>query len=169
MNEINGTEPEIRELTEREKRTIALNSVSLINDRIWKKFKVYPDIDAAEQWKKAEEFYKQVHPKGKGFTVKTKPTLKNGFYECTDSGKKGVKPLSSFGKLEDKWSNWMFLRKGVLSYVKAFVGYDNLNDPTEYTIFIKYAQLVDNENSHKFLNDYAKDNKTKEEDEEEDC
>ena len=168
LNEIYGKEPEIRELTERELKTIAINSVSLINEgRIWKKFKVYDGNDDVT-WKEAEKFYKEVHPKGKDFTVKTRPAKNaNGFYECTDSGKKGVKHLSSFTGLKDKWSNWMFLRKGVLSYVRAFVGYDDLNDPTEYTIFIKYAQLVDNENNHKFLNDYAKDNKTKEEEEEE--
>lgn len=168
LNEINGKEPEIREPTERELRTIALNSVSLINERIWKKFKVYDGNDD-DKWREAEEFYKEVHPKHNGFTTRTRPTLNaNGFYECTDSGKKGVKSLSCFTGLEDKWSNWMFLRKGVLSYVRAFVGYDNINDPTEYTIFIKYAQLVDNEYSHKFLNDYApKKEQTKEE--EEDC
>ena len=170
LNQINGKEPE--EPTEKELKTNATNSVSLINNKLWQRFKVCDGNDTI-QWEQAEEFYKKFHPNHKGFTGRTKPTKNdNGFYECTDSGKKGVKHLSCFTKFleKDKWSNFMAPKKGILSYVRAFVGYDNINDSTEYTIFIKYAQLVDNEHNNKVLNDYydLKKEQTKEE-EEEDC
>ena len=65
------------------------------------------------------------------------------------------KPLSIFNDLgTEKWSGRFCLQSDKLSYARVFVGYDNLDDATEYTIFIKYAVLEDNESNKEFLNKY---------------
>jgi hypothetical protein len=50
-----------------------------------------------------------------------------------------------------------------LSYAHVFVGYENLEDPTEYTIFIKFAELVDTPATREFLAKYYGDDKSEDE------
>jgi hypothetical protein len=49
------------------------------------------------------------------------------------------------------------LKKDCLSYAHVFVGYENLEDPTEYTIFIKFAELIDTIDTRYFLEKYYGD------------
>lgn len=154
LNEINGGQAD--ELSERERKMDAINSVTLINKgKLWKKFKVYDGNDD-EQWQKALQFYEILLDKK--CTGKSMPTKnEEGFYRSSDSHGLGVQAISTFTSLEnEKWTNRFALRKDILSYARIFVGYDNLSDPTEYTIFIKYALLEDNDFNRSFLNEWEK-------------
>jgi hypothetical protein len=84
----------------------------------------------------------------------------NGFYRCSDSKGLGVHTAATFNNLEkEKWSNRFQLKKDCLSYAHVFIGYDNLEDPTEYTIFIKFAELLDTPATREFLTKYYGDEK----------
>ena len=182
LNEINGEKDEGP--SERELKMIAIDKVKP-EGKLWKKFKVYDGNDK-EKWEEAEEFYKMYHPLDKygepvGFNGITKPHKPNkneienkpewgakvDFYLSSDSHGLDVQPVSAFNCLEkEKWTNRFALRKDTLSYVRVFVGYDNLDDPTEYTIFIKYARLEDSKDTRDFLDKYATSTKKKDECEE---
>jgi len=155
LREIQGLEPE--EPTEREIKRKAFNAIERRKDKeggkLWKKFKVYDENDAVE-WEKAHQFYESIL--GKRIGGKSMPKQnENGFYRCSDSKGLGVHTAATFNNLEkEKWSNRFQLKKDCLSYAHVFVGYDNLEDPTEYTIFIKFAELVDTPATREFLAKY---------------
>lgn len=154
LSEIKGNVPE--KPCERELRKMALENVKLINEggKIWKKFKVYDGNDE-EIWYKVNDFYRNIRRKElKGRSMPSKNA--NGFYECSDSDGLGVKlAIHIAGFEKEKWTNRFQLQKDCLSYARVFVGYENLEDPTEYTVFVKYAILEDNSNTHEFLEKYA--------------
>jgi hypothetical protein len=109
------------------------------------------------EWEKAHKFYESIL--GKRIIGKSMPKKnENGFYCCSDSKGLGVKTASTFNNLEqEKWSNRFQLKKDCLSYAHVFVGYENLEDPTEYTIFIKFAELIDTIDTRYFLEKYYGD------------
>jgi hypothetical protein len=147
LREINDLAPE--EPTEREVRKKEFESIALVNSKLWKKFKVYEDNDE-EEWEKANRFYESVL--GKRINGRSMPKKPDGFYRCSDSKGLGVKTATTFNNLEkEKWSNRFQLKKDCLSYAHVFVGYENLDDPSEYTIFIKFAQLVDTPSTREHL------------------
>ena len=159
LREIYGLDPE--EPSESELKKLALKSIKLINpdNKIWKKFKVYDGNDD-EQWEKVELFYESIKKKPLVKTSRSYPKCVDGFFHCS-TDKPGVekKPISEIDKM-DKQSWWStFQLSKSLSYVRIFVGYDNLDDPTEYTIKIKYVQLEDNEDNKSILQKYKKNKK----------
>lgn len=160
LREINGEEPS--QHTERELKMIAIQSTQLVNTKQWKKFKVYDGNDDII-WSEAENFYKQYHHKGKGFTKKTKPTINaSGFYEYSTDKGPVITRVATFDSIEnEKWTNRFALNKHKYSYVRAFVGYERLDDPSEYTIFIKYVRLSDTDHNKVFLNTYGIEKKKK--------
>ena len=151
LREINGLEPE--ELTEREMEKELFNEIEIKSGKICKKFKVYDGNDI-EEWKKANNFYESIL--GKKIIGVSMPKINDeGFYLCSDSTGLGVHTINTFNILEkEKWSNRFKLKKDCLSYARVFVGYDNLEDPTEYTIFIKFVELIDKPTTRKFLSKY---------------
>jgi len=154
LREIQGLDPE--EPSEKEKKNIALGKVKLLNPggKIWKKFKVYEGNDD-EEWNKVDEFYRSIT--GHSLNKITKPKKnQDGFYECSDSYGLGVKTTTTFLGIEsEKWTNRFQLQKERLSYARVFVGYENLEQNDEYTIFVKYAQLEDSTESRAFVEEYG--------------
>jgi hypothetical protein len=133
---LDPVEPSERELKQRE-----LASVKLKNSqgKIWKKFKVYDGNDD-EQWENVIRFYQEI--RGKRLNKVSMPKKVDGFYTCSDATNVGVKTIANILVLEkEKWSTRFQLKKDQLSYVRVFVGYDNIDDPSEYTIFVKYVEL----------------------------
>lgn len=151
LREIRGLGPE--EPTEREQKKNALHSITIMNPKIWKKFKVY-DGNEDEEWDKVNKFYKEIMKKNIG--KKSKPKMINGFWHCSTTGKVDKHTIDSINKLDKQswWSTFQLLDR--LSYARLFVGYENVDDPTEYTIYVKYVQLDDNEETHRILQLYGK-------------
>jgi len=155
LREIQGLEEEPPSVREIKKQTLlALNAHKPRNEKLWRKFKVYEGNDA-EQWEKAQNFYQEI--RGKKIVGKSMPKQNDqGFYVSSDSDGLDVQTTSTFINLEqEKWTNRFQLKKGGLSYARVFVGYDNLTDPSEYTIFIKYVQLEDIPEVHSLLTKYC--------------
>jgi hypothetical protein len=164
LREIQGLEEE--PLTERELKKQAFDAIERRKDneggKLWKKFKVYDGNDDVE-WEKAQKFYESILGKRIGGRSMPKQN-ENGFYRCSDSKGLGVHTVATFNNLEkEKWSNRFQLKKDCLAYAHVFVGYENLEDPTEYTIFIKFAELVDTPATREFLAKYYGDDKSDDE------
>jgi hypothetical protein len=159
--EIRGEEPE--EPSERQLKQVAFASVTVTNQKLWRKFKVYDEEGCTEEdvLPKVKAFYKSVVGKElQGVSMPKKNA--DGFYECSDSKGLAVQPTTTFAGFEnEKWSNRFQLRKGNLNYARVFVGYDNLANNSEYTFFVKYAHLEDTIENHKVLAKYGKNDAEK--------
>lgn len=157
--EIRGEEPE--EPSDRQLKLIAIDAVTFTNPgkKLWRKFKVYDEEGCTEEdvLPRVKAFYKSIT--GKDLKGKSMPKKNvEGFYETSDSTGLGVKTISTFNGFEnEKWTNRFALRKGLLTYARVFVGYDNLEVNNEYTFFVKYATLEDTPENREFLNKYATD------------
>ena len=53
------------------------------------------------------------------------------------------------------WSTFQLLPNR-FTYARVFVGYDNLEDNSDYTIYVKYACLESSENTRVVLSKYGK-------------
>jgi hypothetical protein len=151
LRETQGLEPV--EPSEKELKKIALKSVKLINsNNIWKKFKVYEGNDD-DEWGKVKAFYEEKINKKP--CKKSLPKLVNGLYECSTTKNVAKHHINDINKLnKQSWWSCLQLTKSSLSYARIFVGYDNLNDPSEYTIFVKYVLLEDNQDNKDILEKY---------------
>ena len=160
--EIRGEEPE--EPSERQLKHISINAVELDNPgkKLWRKFKVYDEEGCTEEdvLPKVQNFYKSITGKElNGISMPKKND--HGFYQSSDSLGLGVKTTTVFTGFEnEKWTNRFLLRKDSLNYARVFVGYDNLENNTEFTFFVKYALLKDIPENRQFLNKYATDSTT---------
>lgn len=157
LREVMGLDPV--EPSEREIKQSDLVSVKLKNleGKLWKKFKVYDGNDE-EQWQKVSKFYQEI--KGKMLNKVSMPKKINGFYTCSDASSVGVKTISNILVLEkEKWSTRFQLKKNQLNYARIFVGYDNVDDPTEYTIFVKYVEMENSPENLEVLTKYGSKNK----------
>ena len=149
--EVMGLDP--LEPTEKEIKKVNLQSLKLEDTEAkkWKQFKVYDGNDD-EQWEKVGLFYQEF--RGKKLDKRSMLKKQGEFYVCSDSTDRGVKSLSSIKAFEtEKFTSRFQLRENEISYARLFVGYDNVDDPTEYTIFIKYIRL---ENTPENLETLAK-------------
>lgn len=153
LREIKGLEPE--KPTEKELKNIDLNSITIDNhDNLWKKFKVYDGNDD-DMWDKTIKYCEE-NTKRK-LCSKSIPKKVNGYYECSTTSKVYKHSTNDIEKLKKQsWWSTFQLTKNNLSYVRIFVGYDDLNDPTEYTIFVKCALLEDNKQNKSILDKYGK-------------
>jgi len=130
----------------------AFKKIKLHDDTYVKKFKVYEGNDDL-MWEKAHQFYENI--RGKRIVGKSMPKKVEDYYHCSDSKGLGLKNASTFNHLDqEKWSNRFQLKKDCLTYAHVFVGYENVKDPTEYTIFIKYVELVDTPETREYLAKY---------------
>ena len=159
LREIQGLDPE--EPTVRELRNSELKSIKLVYDptnetkKLFKKHKVYEGNDR-DQWAKAEKFYEDIvvkKPSGRSM-----PKLKDdGFYHCSTTKnviKHSIADINGMDK-QSWWSTFQ-LTSDKLSYARIFVGYDNLDDPSEYTIYVKHVVLEDNAETRRILKKYGK-------------
>ena len=88
---------------------------------------------------------------------KSRPKFIDGFYHCSTTAKVVKQPIGSINSLaKQSWWSTFQLTSESLSYARIFVGYDNLDDQSEYTVFVKYAQLEDSEDNKKILQKYGK-------------
>ena len=150
LREIQGLAAE--EPTEREIKKAAFDKIETNDKKMWKKFKVYEGNDDL-MWEKAHQFYENI--RGKRIVGKSMPKKVEDYYHCSDSKGLGLKNASTFNHLDqEKWSNRFQLKKDCLTYAHVFVGYENVKDPTEYTIFIKYVELVDTPETREYLAKY---------------
>jgi hypothetical protein len=150
FRETQGLDPV--KLSEREVKKYALQGVEVKNNKIWKRFKVYEGNDE-DEWRKAEEFYTSIMKKP--LSGRSKPKKINDFYHCSTT--KGVDKYTTTAINRLEKQNWhsTFQLTDSLVYSRIFVGYENVDDSSEYTIYIKYAELIDNENTHNVLNTYG--------------
>lgn len=155
LREIDGLEPEMP--TEREKRKEALDSIRPANTtELWKnKFKVWNGNDE-EMWARANECYRSI--RGKDIKGRSMPSKdEDGFYQCSISGHNGRQCISDIKNIMSQvWSNHIQLCSGQTDYARVFVGYDNLDDNTEYTIYIKTVRLEKSEHTLAVLAEYGK-------------
>ena len=157
LREVMGLDPV--EPSEREIKQAELVSVKLKNPegKLWKKFKVYDGNDE-EQWGNVSKFYEEI--RGKRLNKISMPKKIGGFYTCSDATSVGVKTISNILVLEkEKWSTRFQLKKDQLTYVRVFVGYDNVDDPSEYTIFVKYVEIENSPENIEVLRKYGVKNK----------
>jgi len=157
--EIDGSE-EIP--TDREKRKEALDSIRPANTaELWRnKYKVWNGNDE-EMWNKANECYKSI--RGKDIKGRSMPMKdEDGFYTCSISGHNGRQCNSDIKNIMSQvWSNHIQLCTDQTEYARVFVGYDNLDDKTEYTIYIKTVRLERSEHTLAVLAEYGKKKSSK--------
>jgi hypothetical protein len=139
LREIDGLEPD--EPTGREKMREVLSSIRLMNpNNVWKPFKVYDGNDE-EMWAKAQDFYKTI--RGKFISKKSMPEKKgDGFFYCSTTGQVNKQRNDAIKNMASQswWSTFQLLPNRT-EYARVFVGYDSLDDNTEYTIYIKNVKL----------------------------
>jgi hypothetical protein len=158
LREILGFDPE--EPSEKDKKKAALMSIKP-NTEMWKKFKVYDGNDD-EQWARVNAFYKDKIGKdipSRSMPKKYNPDMseESEFYYSSTTEKLGIQLDSAIKGLSTlSWHSTFQLMPNKLNYARIFVGYDNLDDHTEYTIYIKYAQLIDTPETRVILNKYGK-------------
>ena len=157
LREVMGLEP--LEPTEKEIKQTDLVNVTLKNPdgKLWKKFKVYDGNDE-EQWENVGRFYEEI--RGKKLNKISMPKKVDGFYTCSDANSVGVKTTANILVLEkEKWSTRFQLKKGQLNYARVFVGYDSVDDPSEYTIYVKYVEIENSLENLEVLRKYGIKNK----------
>jgi bacterioferritin (cytochrome b1) len=155
LREIDGSEPELP--TDRERRTQALASIRMATPPELKKLKVWDGNDE-EMWAKADEIYKSVM--GKKMSRNVDPRNKKdeaGFYQCSTTKVLKRESHEAIKKIADySWWSIHALCAGQTEYARVFVGYDNLDDNTEYTIYIKTVRLERSERTLAVLAEYSK-------------
>jgi hypothetical protein len=160
LREIQGLEPEEPSVAEQRKN--ALSSINLYNSNdLWKKFKVYDGNDE-EQWNKVNAFYNE--KMGHDIPTRSKPKQKDPktdevslFYHCSTTGSVAIQMNNTIKRMATQswWSTFQLLPDR-LNYARIFVGYDSLEDPSEYTIYVKHAQLHDLDETREILSKYGK-------------
>jgi hypothetical protein len=129
----------------------------------WKEFEVDGDDedDAKTQWERAEKFYK--NKTGKDITKRSKPSRVETdprFLTCSINGKKDIYTNESIRtkiKGNKTWDSYFQLLSGKTRYAsRMFVGYDDINDSSKYTIYIKWATLEETEKVYEVLDKYGK-------------
>jgi hypothetical protein len=151
---LDPAEPTEKEIKQSDLVTVKLNNPQ---GKLWKKFKVYDGNDE-EQWENVSIFYEKI--RGKRLNKVSMPKKINGFYTCSDSTSVGVKTTANILVLEkEKWSTRFQLKRDQLNYIRVFVGYDNVDDPSEYTIFVKYVELENSPENLEILRKYGIKNK----------
>ena len=167
LREVMGLDP--LEPSEKEIKQTDLVNVRLKNSqgKIWKKFKVYDGNDE-EQWENVGRFYEEI--RGKKLNKISMPKKVDGFYTCSDANSVGVKTTANILVLEkEKWSTRFQLKKEQLNYARVFVGYDSVDDPSEYTIYVKYVEIENTPENLEVLRKYGMKNKKERDAERSDC
>jgi hypothetical protein len=160
LQEILGLKPE--ELTDYQKKKEDLMKISLHNSSdLWKKFKVYDGNDE-EQWERVNAFYNE--KMGHDISTRSRPKRKDPktdevslFYHCSTTGSVDVQMNTTIKRMATQswWSTFQLLPDR-FNYARIFVGYDSKEDSSEYTIYVKHAQLHDTDETREILGKYEK-------------
>lgn len=155
LREIQGLDPE--EPTARELKKAELSSINPPSEtKIWTKFKVYDGNDL-EEWARVKAAYESVV--GNELSGRSDPRNKkdnDGFYHCSTTGKVDKHAIGEIKSLDKQsWWSTFQLVPNQLAYARIFVGYENKDDPTEYTIYLKHVTLADTEDVRHILNKYS--------------
>lgn len=154
LSELDGLAPP--EPTEREVRKKELLSIKPTNPELFKRYIVY-DGNGSEMWDKVNAFYKTIL--GKDISVRSKPIMKDGFYHCSTTKNVAKQRNSDLRSMKShSWDSLFQLIANRTNYARVFVGYDDLDDPTEYTIYIKYVKLPNTPDTIRILDKYGKKN-----------
>jgi hypothetical protein len=147
--------PPEKEIKKEEKKKICEElGKNISNKDHWRRFTVNDEKEEDDIWGKARAFYKQikgVNPKGKSM-----PKKNGDFYECstTDTPKVHTEEEIKSCK-KHSWKSTLQLSDS-LNYARVFVGYEDIDKPYPYSIYIKYIQLQDNDAVHKALEFFKK-------------
>jgi hypothetical protein len=134
----------------------------------WKSFEIDCDDedDAKLQWERAEKFYK--NKTGKDITTRSRPSLFDNdkrFLACSINGKKNIytnEIIESKIKGNKTWDSYFQLLSGKTRYAsRMFIGYDDINNSSKYTIHIKWAILEETPNVYLVLDKYGKSNRNR--------
>lgn len=139
------------------------SAITLINknrEDWWKTFEVANGNDE-EQWNHAKSFYKSII--GKELKGKAMRKKVEDFYLSSTTKRKGKLSKADVEEcFEHSWWSTLEFTANKLNFARVFVGYDNLNDPTKYTIYIKNVKVEDTEENLAIINGHLeKRNKTK--------
>jgi hypothetical protein len=151
LRDIDGREPS--EPTSKEKKKLALSQATV--QLSWKRFKVYDQNDES-QWNAVQTQYEDI--RGKSLTDKSRPKKIGDYYHCSTTKNIDKHSISQIQQLQDHswWSTFQLVNKQY-RYVRIFVGYDCLDDPTQYTIYLKCVILEENEYNKNLLKEYGKE------------
>jgi hypothetical protein len=98
---------------------------------------------------------------GKPLGGRSKPKKVDGFYHCSTTANVEKQSTNNIKNMNNqKWYSCFQLKPDCLNYSRIFIGYDRLDDPTEYTIWVKYSILEDSEATRKILQRYGKSKPT---------
>jgi hypothetical protein len=89
--------------------------------------------------------------------MRSKPRFVDNFWLCSTTShvkKQSVRNIVNLQK-QSWWSTFQLVEDQFV-YARMFVGYDDINDPTEYTIFIKHVMLEDNQETKNIIKKYSK-------------
>jgi len=153
LREVRGLDP--LDPSDKEIKSTNLKLLRLKNPEgtIWKKFKVYDGNDD-EQWENAIKFYQGF--RDKKIDNRSIPKRVNGYYHCSDSKGVGLKTVADIRSFEkNKWYSRFQLYNNQLKYARLFVGYDSVDEPSEYTIYVKYIELDDSPENLETLKKYC--------------
>ena len=125
-------------------------SKNILNkDKYWKRFCVSDEKEEEDAWEKVRTFYKEI--KGKDLKGKSMPKKIENFYNCSVTGNCKVNTEQDIrDRKRDAWHS-MFQLTDALNYIRVLVGYEDIDNPYEYTIYVKYVQLKDTPEVHKAL------------------
>ena len=152
LRELKGLPSE--ELTCTEIKTNELNSIIDCDSILWKPYKVYDGNDS-KVWKKVYKFYEKIMKKKP--SNKSKPKFIDGVWQCSTAEPLGKKMIPDIEKVKKYlWWSTHSLVKSKFRYARIFVGYENKEEPSEYTIYVKFVKLKKNSKTKKFLKKYAK-------------
>ena len=155
LREVRGLDPLEPSFKEIRAANLKLLKMKNPEGEIWKKFKVY-DGNEYEQWEMAIGFYERF--RGKKIDIRSRLKKIDGYYHCSDSTMVGVKSIADINRIKTQlWYSRFQLSKTQFKYAKLFVGYDSLDDPSEYTIFVKYIELDDSPENIETLRKYCAD------------
>ena len=132
-----------------------LKEVNIITE-----FKVYSnnEITETEMWERVKRLY--FKKKGKECLLKSIPTKRDGFYICGISKKKEIMNKTDIKNQIETWcnpNNWdnNYILNNSRVYVRIYVGYDNINNPTEYSIFVRHCVLNECDEVFNLLQQHA--------------
>lgn len=129
----------------------------------WKEFEIDGDDEDDDklQWERAEKFYK--NKTGKDITTRSRPSLFDNdtrFLACSINGKKDIytkETIQSKIKGNKTWDSYFQLLSGKTNYAsRMLIGYDDINNSSKYTIYIKWATLKETSRVYEVLDKYGK-------------
>lgn len=168
LNNINGISETTDCFNDNEEKNIKIQLFKYLDEVDMQEYKVYLNNEntEAEMWEKAKTFYK--NKKDKNCQNRSIPTKKGEFYEWGLSSNTKIMHKNDMTNKLISWRysyNWdsNYCLNNSTTYARIYVGYDNINNPTEYSIFVRYCVLNNCEEVTNLLQQLQNLKKTKKE------